>query len=759
MAFDYSRYVKKNASDGVYTAGEIFDEDGTFVRTRFKSDNGFVIAVFEPSDPHKTEIACKGDIVGYQEGMPYHLVGKIVNDKQWGLQVNIATAEPRKPTGRDEIIAFLGSGMIKGIGKATAGIIYKTFGDETDKILSEDPDRLSEVPGIGPKKLATIKQQLEEVLVNREIIGFFAQYGISQTVINTLIREYSKKGKNPKEIISRNPYILIRVKGFAFTRADAIAKKMGVTNEDPRRLYAGVWATLRYACQTEGHTLMPRDQLIDLSCQKLQTDNVVIVEKALDRLLKPFKDQDGTMQESRLVEDGDGIHLRTLYEAEKSIKQAVKNSKRAKRLLDDETTEKHIAQFERQTGFSLTDEQKAAVRNAFSTGLSCITGSAGCGKTALVRILVSVAHKANIGVCLMSPTGRAAKHLSEVCDDEPAYTVHRALALAMHKANDDDFFDSDETVQLASKRQSDAADAFKKASILLVDEASMLDTSMAAALMRSARGKHVVLVGDYQQLPSVGPGQVFFDLIEGKSTQVTRLTKIFRQAEGSPIIEAANLVLEGKSPCYVKGVRFFPAENHEVQQVLAEKVLPIVADDMKTRDIMFLSPMRKTPVSGVSALNDFLRPIMNPHYVEPENENVRFIPQRGDIIMQMKNNYDIDAFNGDLGIVSMVDSEGALHVSFDGTNEDTEVIYEKDEVIGQLSLAYSSTVHKSQGGQAKTVVGILTSSHFIMASRNILYTMLTRAQDRLVLVGDPKTFAMAARNNKTTQRMTGLRDL
>lgn len=758
MAYDYSRFVKK-ASDGTYTAGEIFDEDGRFVRTRFKSDNGFVIAVFEPTDDSKPEIACKGDIVGYQEGMPYHLVGKIVNDRQWGMQVNVATAEPRKPTGRDEIIAFLGSGMIKGIGKATAGVIYKTFGDETDKILSDDPDRLSEVPGIGPKKLATIKKSLEEALVNREIIGFFAQYGISQTVINTLIREYSKKGKNPKDIISRNPYVLIRVKGFAFTRADEIAKKMGVTNEDPRRLYAGVWATLRYACQTEGHTLMPRDQLIELSCQKLQTDNQAIVERALDQLIRPFKDQDGRMCESRLVEDENGIHLRTLYEAEETIKKAVKNSKRARRLLDDETTDRLISQFERKTGFSLTDEQRMAVRNAFSSGLSCITGSAGCGKTALVRILVNVAHRANIGVCLMSPTGRAAKHLGEVCDGEPAYTVHRALALAMRKAKDDDFFDSDETVQLANQKQSDAATAFKKADILLIDEASMIDTSMASALMKSARGKHVVLVGDYQQLPSVGPGQVFFDLIEGKSTQVTRLTKIFRQAEGSPIIEAANLVLEGKSPCYVRGVRFFPAENHEVQQVLAEKVLPIVADDMKTRDIMFLSPMRKTPVSGVGALNDFLRPIMNPYYVEPENPNAKFLPQHGDIIMQTKNNYDINAFNGDLGIVTSVDEEGCLHVSFDGEPDDEEVIYEKDEVAGQLALAYSSTVHKSQGGQANTVVGILTNSHFIMSTRNILYTMLTRAQDRLILVGDAKTFAMAARNGKTTERMTGLKNL
>lgn len=744
MAYDYTRYVRQ-ASDGTYTAGEIFDEDGSFVRTRYKNDDGFVIAVFEPSNG-KPEVACKGNIAGYQEGSPYHIVGKIVNDKRWGLQVNIATAEPRKPTGREEIIAFLGSGMIKGIGKATAVAIYNTFGDETDDVLSNAPERLAEVPGIGPKKREVIIRQLEEVLVNRELIGFFAQYGISQAVITTLIREY---GRDAKRIVSENPYLLIRVRGFAFTRADAIAKKMGIGNDDPRRLYAGVMATLRYACQSEGHTLMPREQLIEFSCQKLQTANTETVASALDRLV----------EDGRLIEDADGVHLKNLYEAEKAIRKAVKSSKRVTRLLDDDEIAKITARIERETGFDLTDEQGLAVRNAFSSGLSCITGSAGCGKTALVRILVNVAHKAHIDVCLMSPTGRAAKHLSEVCDGEPAYTVHRALALSMRKAKDDDFFDDDEAVQMANKGLSDAVSAFRKASIVLVDEASMLDTDMAATLLRNSKGKHVVLVGDYQQLPSVGPGQVFYDLIEGRSTQVTRLTKIFRQAEGSPIIEAANLVLAGQSPCHVKGVRFFQAENHEVQQVLAEKVLPVVADDMKTRDIMFLSPMRKTPISGVGALNDFLRPIMNPYFVEPENPNARFLPQHGDIIMQTRNNYDINAFNGDLGIVTSVDAEGCLHVSFDGEPEDEEVIYEKDEIGSQLTLAYSSTIHKSQGGQARTVVGILTDSHFIMSTRNILYTMITRAQDRLVLVGSAKAFAMAARNGKTTERMTGLKDL
>ena len=745
-SYDYSRFVRE-ASDGTYTAGDIFDQDGRFVRTRFKSDTGFVIAVFEPTDRNYPEIACKGDVAGYAEGAPYHVVGKVVNDRKWGLQVNIASADPRKPTGREETIAFLGSGMIKGIGPATAARIWKTFGDDTDRIIAEEPERLREVRGLGQKTVDKIVPQLEEVLVNREIIGFFAQYGISQAVINTLIREY---GHRAKDIVTENPYVLIRIRGFAFTRADGIAQKMGIALDDPRRLYAGVIATLRFACQAEGHTLMPRADLVKLACEKLGASNYAIVDAALDQLI----------EDKTLIEDGLGIHLRNLWYAERDIKKAVRRSQRPSRFLDDAVVEKQIAAFERKRKISLTDEQRQAIVYAFTTNLSVLVGSAGCGKTFLVRTLVNVAHGAGLDVCLMSPTGRAAKHLSEVCDGEPAFTVHRALSIAMRQAKDDDFFDEGEVVQLSRKGgASEAVEAFRKAKIVLVDEASMMDTEMCATLMSNSKGKHIVLVGDSQQLPSVGPGQVLRDLTDSGVAKVTRLTRIFRQAEGSPIIEAANLVLDGKSPCYVKGVRFFPCDNADVQRTLAEKVLPIVEDDMRTRDIMFLSPMRKTPISGVNALNEFLRPIMNRTYVEPEDPKQRFLVQRGDVVMQTRNNYNIDAFNGDLGVVDMIGPEGEVYVSFDGGSDDEQVVYEKGEAMQELALAYSGTVHKSQGGQARTVVGILTDSHFVMASRNILYTMLTRAQDRLILVGSAKMFSMAARNDKTAKRMTGLQAL
>lgn len=744
MAYDYSRFVRK-ATDGTYTAGDIFDQDGSFVRTRFKSDNGFVIAVFEPTDKSYPEIACKGTVPGYQEGSPYHLVGKVINDKKWGMQVNIATAEPRKPTNREEVIAFLGSGAIKGIGKATAAAIYDHFGEATDDIIENDPDRLVEIRGISKKKCEVIKGQLEEIMVNREVIGFLAQYGISQTVINTLIRAY---GRETKRIVSENPYLIIRVKGFAFTRADAIAQKMGIAMDDPRRLYAGVVATLRYASNLEGHTLLPRENLVNMAREKLNVWDPAKVEDALDQLI----------EDKKLIEDEHGIHIKRLYYSEQEIKKAIRKSMHDKYLVSPQTIEKNIAAFEQRKRLILTGEQKQAIVHAFASNLSVVTGSAGCGKTFLVRTLVQVAHSTGVDVCLMSPTGRAAKHLSQVCDDEPAFTVHRALALAMRQAKDDDFFDDGEAVQLRNKGMSDASQTFKKAQIVLIDEASMIDTDMAATLMKSSRGKHIVLVGDYQQLPSVGPGQVLRDIIDSGVCRVTRLTQIFRQAEGSPIIEAANLVLAGKTPCYVRGVRFFQAENEDVQRVMAEKVLPLIADDMKTRDVMFLSPMRKTPVSGVNALNEFLRPIMNRYYQEPENPKQKFLLQRGDIVMQTRNNYEIDAFNGDLGVVEMIGPEGEVYVSFDGTGDDELVEYDKSEALTQLSLAYASTIHKSQGGQAKTVVGILTNSHFIMASRNILYTMITRAEDRLILVGSPKTFAMAANNGKQTLRMTGLRD-
>ena len=347
--------------------------------------------------------------------------------------------------------------------------------------------------------------------------------------------------------------------------------------------------------------------------------------------------------------------------------------------------------------------------------------------------------------------------MSDVCDGEPAYTMHRALALTVKEAKDDDFFDDDSVEHINTTN--DATVQFMRSKIILIDEASMLDTDMVYALLKQARDKkHIVMIGDCQQLPPVGAGQPFYDIINSRSAKVTRLTKIIRQAEGSPIIVAANQVLDGKSPCFVPGIHFIECSNDQVQQVIAEQVLPQIMDDVRNRDVMFLSPMKKTPVSGVNALNEFLRPIANPRYKQPEKDTGgRLVLQPGDIVMQTKNNYDCDVFNGDLGVVAAVRPDKSVVVDFD--NMDAPVEYEPNEIMENLQLAYAMTVHKSQGSQARVVVGVFTDSFYIMASPNILYTLVTRAEQELYLVGSSKMFAMAAKNKQQSERYTGLKHL
>ena len=373
---------------------------------------------------------------------------------------------------------------------------------------------------------------------------------------------------------------------------------------------------------------------------------------------------------------------------------------------------------------------------------------------------VDVAKAAGFTVCLMAPTGRAAKHLSDVCG-APGFTMHRALAIVVKEAEDDDFFADDEAGTIRNKALTEAVEHFNKSEIIIADEASMMDTEMASILFKACKKKHLMLVGDPNQLPSVGPGRVLGDIMDSSYAQihglVTRLTKIFRQAEGSPVIEAANLVIDGQSPCYVRGVTFLEAENEQVPEMLEKHVVPMLKENKYSYDEwMVLAPMKKTPYSGVNALNEFLRPFMNPYYRKPKNEKLDFLYQKGDLIMQIRNNYEVDIYNGDIGIVQSVDEDGNFEVLFSG--DDETVVYEKDEQ-SQTQLCNAMSIHKSQGGQADVVVVVLTDSHFVMLNRNLLYTAITRCSDKLILIGSKRAYAMAASNQKENNRMTGLRGI
>lgn len=748
------RYISKSSPSG-YRAGDDFDAEGSFHTCRYQNDEGFVIGSFFPR--RGESIVCKGIVPGFVLGAPYHVTGTVVDDRVWGMQVKIKGAAPVVPTGDEEIVAFLGSGLIPGVGPSTAKRIQKKFGDDTLRILQEEPERLIEVSGIGKKTLPKIVETIPKVLSDRETIGYFAKFGISTRTINTLIREY---GSGAKDIVNENPYVLCKVRGFAFTRADSIAQKLGVSPTDPNRIYAGLIASLRWSCQSQGNTMLPREDLVALAEEKLRLPEVVydgdgdgrsahgLVEESLDRLV----------HDKRLMEDADGVHLNHLYKAEQRIRKRVESATRHPSVIaTPEQVSAAIAKSLAKSGAQLTEEQSQAVANAFGARISIITGQAGAGKSFLCATMVDAARRCGVPVCLLSPTGRAAKHLSEVCG-EPGFTVHRALSIAVRADQDDDFFSDATDVVKQSAAQSSANNVFRKSKLVIADEASMIDTEMAAILLDACKSKNLVLVGDPNQLPSVGPGKVLADLIDSGICNYTVLTKVFRQGEGSPVIRAADAVRAGKSPVGVDGVPFYQASGEEVLRIIQHRVLPTMRHmGLGRDDVMFITPIKKTPYCGVNALNDFLRPRLNDQYRVPEHESHGLQLQKGDWVAQTRNNYDVDVFNGDIGVVVGVDQDRNVRVHFADTDYDVE--FGKDEVSDNLMLAYASTVHRQQGSQARMVIVICTNSQFPLLSRNMLYTAVTRAERYLVLIGDAKAFAVAAGNAKERKRITGLGSL
>lgn len=1134
------------AKSDCFQAGEQVELKGHFISTRFKNDEtGFVIGTFRPDDKSYEDIVAKGTIVGYMEGVPYVLEAKVVDDKTWGIQLNVSNATREVPTDRDGAAMFLAGCGVKGVGAATARKIANALGDDALEKLRNDPDCLDSVKGVGIKVKQRLKEEIPLKLVNAEAIAFFTEHGFSQAVIRTLIARY---GGNAKAVVERNPYVLTKVRGFAFTRADQIAMKLGVKLDDPNRIDAGIIATLRWCCAKDGHTLMPRESLLAVVYEKIGLDPLLSSGKVVESLER-------LLQNGNLIEVEQGIQLPYLYKAENQIKNAIVDaSKTSRSLLKPDVVREEAAKAQASLGFDATDEQLEAVYNVFLRNVSVLTGGAGAGKALLnstdmwcfdpksqtmflrsmgdlevgdfvfdengkptkiigvypqgmcdvykvtfddqreilcnkehiwrvsqsyhknhkepwawkdmtvaemlesgiytndprphrnygskfsvpmnkavelpernfsippyvmgtllgdgcctekaftissseeniikevaarigaagyrrnpnnyswdfcatekqieemkedigystrpygkarlqtkfilrdfpqlmwekaerkeipneyffgsieqrweliqglmdtdgsisgdtrynvsfsskskslinnlrqllfslgigstiksydrsghikraagkiyvrngieytlhikvpnsmkpmffrnamikvkraaeaaaaplkrrkyeaakikaieklgyraemtcievdspshlycagrdfivthnttsQKIIVNIAERLGIPFVLCSPTGRAAKNLSESCTQKghapvPAYTLHRALSIMVGDSNDKEFFADDVMQSNENAQLTEANAAFKRAKIVLCDEASMIDTQMAALLLKKSKGKHLLLIGDPNQLPSVGVGAFLNDMLMCRDVPSTRLTKIFRQAADSPVIVAAHAVLRGEDPCDTDGIEFHECMDDDVQETIRKFVLPRIKDEhLGFKDIAFMSPMKvRTKTSGTNGLNEFLRPTLNPSFKEAGEDNWKL--QAGDFVTQVKNNYDVDRYNGDRGVVTKIDGEG-YHVEFldDG---DSEVIYEPFEVSENLMLAYASTIHRYQGSQCPTVVLVLTDSHFVMCNRNLLYTGITRAQERVILIGNRSAFKRAAKNNKETKRMTGL---
>lgn len=688
----------------------------------YNNENGYLIGVFEIGNEKKTAV---GYLPSPHEGDEYTLTGSWTNHSKYGRQFAFESFEQHVPTSQFGIEQFLASGLIKGIGPSLASKIVDHFGRATIDILNKDPDRLLEIEGIGRKKLAGIMTALGSMKEMQETLLFLKSHGISTS---HSIRLYKTYGKSVVGVLEHNPYQIIDdVVGIGFHTADEIARKMGVKEESEYRLIAGVRFVLDDACRTGGHCYLPMEELWERGAQLLRVDEA--------KVLRAIR---SATNSGYLVQEHDAIFPMMLYRAEENAAKKIELLlRKGERKLNEEKLLKALHHVEKRHGIQFDGKQRLAVVGAILNPVTILTGGPGTGKTLCVNGMIELADELGMKYVLCAPTGRAAKRLSEVSERE-AKTIHRLLEFdpnnGMFRRNADDPIEAE---------------------LVIVDEVSMVDIQLFEALMQAISPlAQLVLVGDVDQLPSVGPGQVLRDLIESKTVTTVRLSAIFRQAEESSIIINSHRINHGDAPQFADDFNFIDADTPEEIQShivgLCSTVLPQNYRYDPLVDIQVLSPMNNG-LTGVRDLNKKLQHVLNGHStVCWQGSERKFL--LNDKVMQLRNNYDKEVYNGDIGKVIGYDKEdGKMFVSFYGKR--VEYTFEE---LDQVTLAYATTIHKSQGNEFTAVVIPLSMAHYIMLQRNLIYTAVTRAKQRLYLIGQRKALAVAINNADTRLRNTML---
>ena len=712
-------------------------------------ENGYTVGVFETDEEYFT---CVGCIAEPRKGATYRLTGEFRVHPGYGEQFSFTACEEVMPEGTDEIRAFLASGTVKGIGPKTAALIVDKFGEDTLRIMEESPERLTEISGIGEKKA---KQIGESYAVRREFAGVslhFQKYGITSDQAYKLYKAY---GAEAVALIEENPYRLVdEVYGFGFKRADSIAEKLGIEKESPFRISSGITYALWFYAG-EGSAYVHLDEL----CEKVSGLLDVAPDKVRDMIVTMAFE--GKVQLDT-VAGVTSVYLFLFYEAEQRVCRnlhLIKNV-RIKPLKAD--PDSMIAMTEREKGITLSDRQKEAVKNSITGGFSVITGGPGTGKTTIINTIINIFECSGLKTAIAAPTGRAAKRITET-SGRYASTVHRLLEYYYNDAADEMVFGRNDENRL----EYDA---------VIVDEASMIDILLMKALTDAiAPGTRFIMVGDADQLPSVGAGNVLADIIESDYANTSRLTEIFRQAGESLIVVNAHRINKGEYPSYnEKDKDFFFMERRREQDV-SELIRDLVTRRLKTyyddldpvRDIQVLTPAKKG-VLGSVALNRMLQEALNPPAPGvPEKKYGEKVFRTGDKVMQIRNNYQIGwksrrdfsegegIFNGDVGFIRSVDKEsGILSVMFD---EDKIAEYDFS-MLDELELAYAVTVHKSQGSEFPVVVMPVMWFPPVLATRNLLYTAVTRGKRAVVLCGSEERIRAMVDNNRISLRYSGLKN-
>jgi exodeoxyribonuclease V alpha subunit len=659
--------------------------------------------------------------------------GRWFNDHTHGFQFKAEFLKASPPTTVEGIERYLGSGMIRGIGPVYAKKLVKAFGEAVFDLIEQEPGRLREVTGIGPKRAERIVAGWADQKVIREIMLFLHSNGVGTS---RAVRIFKTYGQDAIPLISENPYRLAKdIRGIGFKTADQIARKMGIAPDAMIRVRAGISYALGEAMD-EGHCGLPVGELLTSTAELLEVATPLI-ETALALELEAGD----VVADS--VGETDCIFLAGLYRAEQSIAERLRGCAFGRPPWPEIDATKAMTWVERKTGLALAPSQQEAVRLALHSKVLVITGGPGVGKTTLVNAILKIVTAKGTDVQLCAPTGRAAKRLSESTGLE-GKTIHRLLETDPANGS----FKRDDTNPLTCD-------------LLVVDEASMVDVLLMRSLLRALPDSAALLiVGDVDQLPSVGPGQVLADIIGSGAVPVVRLTEVFRQAAQSRIITNAHRINEGRMPelSAEEGSDFYFVEAAE-PEIGLRKLLAVVRDRIPARfgldpvrDVQVLCPMNRGGL-GARSLNIELQQALNPPG-EVKVERFGWTYGPGDKVMQIANDYDRDVFNGDLGVIDRIDvEEGELTVSFDGR----EVVYGFGE-LDELVLAYATTIHKSQGSEYPAVVIPLVTQHYAMLARNLLYTGVTRGRKLVVLVGQKKALAIAVRNQGGRRRWSKLRE-
>jgi len=725
--------------------------EGIVINIKFhNSENGYSIFELEIDED---EITCVGTVLDIHEGENLKLTGTWIVHPIYGEQLKIDLYEKTIPKTKQGMEKYLASGIIKGVGERLAKKIVKKFGLKTFDIIEQKPERLAEIKGINEEKAQSISEVFHQQRELRDVMMFLQNYGITPAYVIKIYKKYKSQTIN---IIKNNPYTLADdIVGIGFKIADRLAQNMGIAIDSPNRIKAGVKYTLNQA-SNNGHVYLPKEILLNdasklLEIQQELVDNVLI-ELQIEKQIYCEK-----------IDNEQRIYLSLFHNTEIAV---------AKKLLEInqiydsniKALDYKIKQIEQQQNINLANDQKQAVKEAMTNGVLVITGGPGTGKTTIINTIINLLELEGNEILLAAPTGRAAKRITEATGKE-AQTIHRLLEL--------NYLNEGSKSQVFQKNEDNPIEA----DVVIIDEASMVDILLINSLLKAILpGTRLILVGDADQLPSVGPGNVLKDIIRSNCIKIVKLTEIFRQAEKSAIITNAHRINNGLYPILDKKDNdfFFMSRVHPENVIetiiqLTTKRIPKYINSDNKNDIQVLTPMRKSPL-GINSLNQILQNALNPpDESKNEEEFKNIIYREGDKVMQIKNNYNmvwrikdergveieegVGIFNGDGGIISNINTkDSTITVIFD----DGKIVDYDNTQLDELELAYAITIHKSQGSEYPVVILPIYSGPPMLMSRNLLYTAVTRAKKLVIIVGLEETLNKMVDNNKEINRYSSL---